>query len=144
MFNFFKKKTANTLIKALTDFDKLNPFEFSQLDIVYEKYPIIEIFHSEFVNSWGMDIETKSDSLVMFIVFSEEKANNDIYLKNFEDSIIFNKVKRSYQLFPDKKTYYYNFPNRKDIDLIERDIHIFLTEIYEINNNKFFNVYIRN
>ena len=144
MFNFFKKKTTNNLIKALTDFEKLNSFEFSQLDIVFEKHPIIEIFHSGFVDSWDMDIETKPDSLVLFIIFSEEKPNNEIYLNNFKESSIFKKVKRSYQLFPDKKTYYYNFPNRKDIDLIERDIYIFLTEIYKIESSDFFNIYIRN
>lgn len=143
IYNFFKKKPTNTLIKALIHFEKLNPFQFSQLDIVYEKHPIIEIFHSGFVESWEMDIETKSDSLIMFIVFSEEKPSNETYLKNFKRSIIFKKLKRSYQLFPGKETYYYNFPNRKDINLIERDIHIMLSEIYEIKSDKFFDVYIR-
>ena len=144
MLNFFKKKSNNVLPKAIKNFKRLNSFEFAQLDIVYEKHPIIEIFHSGFVNTWDMDIETNPDSLIMFLVFSEDKPNNEVYLNNFQESIIFNKTKRSYQLFTDKKTYYYNFPNKEDVQLIERDIYIFLNEVYNINSDKFFNVYIRN
>ena len=143
MFNIFKSKYPHPINKALKEFVKLNPKDYGQLDIVFQKNSIAEVFHSSFVDTWGKDIETLPNSLVVFFVFSDEKPGSETYLNNLKTSLIFNKTKSSLDLFPEVPTYYYTFQNKVEIDLIERDLNILLSEIYKFNSDDSIELFIR-
>lgn len=128
MFNFKWRKTLRVFINSA--------WERFQLDFARSDGQILlQVFKSQFVDTWDVDFDTGKSSFVLLVHFHKDKLNNESNLKRFMEMDIIRKYE---EVEFEGQLIYLGRSNARSRKELSADIRETIEGVYRVDMKKIF------